>query len=182
MFSVFSAVFFFGLLGLFSACLAVHYFVAYLVLGSLISKPDNGCVSVCCNDLLIPLPLLTKQQREIAKLCVKRALQWPNFKISFSRCLTHSVCDISWQWQTNWMNKGSREVRTLYIKSFSDVVLNWRGCRCCLDVERPSAPSTICLFGCLACVWSLVVIVCAAWHRCLFIQVWKCIKTWQDCL
>ena len=57
------------------------------------------------------------------------------------------------------MNKGSRKVRTLYIKSFSDVVLNWRGCRCCLDVERPSAPSTICLFGCLACVsgrWSLL--------------------------
>jgi len=54
------------------------------------------------------------------------------------------------------MNKSSREIRRLYIKSFSDVVFNWRGCRYCLDVERPSAPSTICLFGCLACVWSLV--------------------------
>ena len=72
MFSGFSAVFWsagfvFGL--------AVHYFVAYLVSGSLISKPGNGCVSVRCNYLLISLPLLTKQQREIAKLCVKRALR-----------------------------------------------------------------------------------------------------------
>ena len=61
------------------------------------------------------------------------------------------------------MNKSSREVPTLYIKSFSDVVSNCRGCRCCLDVERPSAPFDH-LFVWLPslCFGSLVVIVCAA--------------------
>ena len=49
----------------------------------------------------------------------------------------------------------------------------WRCCRCCLNCfcflrsERLSALSTICLFGCLACVWEFVCLALV----CLFISL-----------
>ena len=87
------------------------------------------------------------------------------------------------------MNLNFHEIRRLNSKSIFNRRCLWRCYRCCsvlfcwLGSERLPALSTICLFGCLACVWAfvcfvlvslnfcavhLVVIVCAGDFRLLF--------------
>ena len=62
--------------------------------------------------------------------------------------------------ETNWMNSTSREIRSSIFSRF----LNRRyrccliSCFCYLGSERQPALSTICLFGCLACVWRFFVV------------------------
>ena len=64
--------------------------------------------------------------------------------------------------ETNRMDSTSREIRRLNIKSLFSRGCLWRCYRCYLTAfcyllylgsERLPALSTICLFGCLACVW-----------------------------
>ena len=58
------------------------------------------------------------------------------------------------------MNSTSREIRRLNIKSFFNrrgvLTVAAEAAFCYLGSERLPAVSTICLFGCLACVWRFV--------------------------
>ena len=121
----------------------------------------NGCVSVRYNFLFISLLLFTK---------VRKTTTW-NRHISstylsiveFWSRLTYSVWEF-WHYilrQTEWIQLLARFVgwilsRFLIDVVFSVVTVAALAAFCFLGSERLPALSTICLFGCLACVWRFV--------------------------
>ena len=104
------------------------------------------------------LQKVTKRQREIATHSAYSRER--ELYDEFLACLTYSVWNISGSID-KLKNVNSREIRGLNIKSILIDVVAFAAKTgfCYLGSERLPAHSTICLFGCLVCVWAFVCLV-----------------------